>query len=128
MNTEATTNGGKRYTTGTLNFEGKGQTFAQAVGLGDDLDAAIAKSKESNNATYGKITGTTVDVEIKYYVEPAPQGQNRSGKVVVEYRLIVKFTGTRRGTGAAFDIVGTTVSGNGWFQDDGLKTTELFDR
>mgnify|MGYP005847523379 CR=1 FL=1 len=72
---------------------------------------------------------TTVDVEISYFVEPPPApGQNRSGKVVIQYRLIVNFTGTNRRTGRVVSGVATIIWGDGWFQDDGLKTTDLRDR
>ena len=106
----------------------KGQTFAQAVGLGKALD----KEKEKVSAGFPTIPvkTVTVDVEIKYYVEPpAVPGQNRSGKVVVEYKFIIRVTGTSTITAAVVTAIGSTrVRGSNWFVSEGLKTATLVDQ
>ncbi len=128
MNLLAGTNGGHRYTTGTFTHVAKGQTFAQAVGMGEALDKEIGIVSAGFPSI--RVKTVTVDVEIKYYVEPpAVPGQNRSGKVVIEYKFIIRVTGTSKITNAVVTAIGSTsVRGSNWFVSEGLKTADLVDQ
>jgi hypothetical protein len=127
MGNEAQANGGTRYSSGKFTFTGKGETFAEAAGMGSDLDKAISADKKSFDKQGWKNISISVDVEVKYYVEPAPPGQNRSGKCVVQWRFVNNVTGTKNGVTRT--VVGNGgLGGDGWFVDDNLKTTELADR
>jgi hypothetical protein len=105
-----------------------GGTYAQAVGqwkkfaeIETSANAWIKKNNWSNTSV------VIADVEMKYYVQPAPApGQNRSGKCVVEWRYIFTIHGTKpNGTPGTHIFSATGLGGNGWFEDDNLKTMNL---
>jgi hypothetical protein len=108
--------------TGTFVINTPG-TWSQAVGKGKEYDKAVAAAEK--NAKGRGWTGITVtpDVEMTYYVEPAPPGVNRSGKCVVEYKIRIKMNGTFNGRPVS--ETHSNVVGNLWFNDDNLKTMRL---